>query len=98
MFTREDFSFECIKVGMTVSEEVIDDLMNCMPPASYRSDCAQVGEPYGHREDPETGRWRPTYGTFKRSDKKKEAWVFCGYCFRGENVVRGTDPVYACLE
>lgn len=58
--------------------------------------CAQMGEPYSHREDPETGRLRPTYYTFKRvaGEWPNGIWQFCGCCFQGETVPRGKDPIY----
>ena len=46
--------------------------------------------------DPETGRLRPTYYTFKRvaGTWPNGIWQFCGCCFQGETVPRGRDPIY----
>ena len=53
-------------------------------------------EVFIHREDPETGRLRPTYYTFKRvaGEWPNGIWQFCGCCFQGETVPRGKDPIY----
>ena len=79
-----------------VEQAVVDDAMDCLPPASMSARCAQMGEPYSHREDPETGRLRPTYYTFKRvaGEWPNGIWQFCGCCFQGETVPRGKDPIY----
>ena len=84
------------KIGDYVEQAVVDDAMDCLPPASMSARCAQMGEPYSHREDPETGRLRPTYYTFKRvaGEWPNGIWQFCGCCFQGETVPRGKDPIY----
>lgn len=92
IYTPENFNFSAAMIGAHVNEEVIENVINCLPPACMRSDCTQMGEPYSHREDPTTGTWRPTFATFKRIEEG--VWMFCGYCFRGENTPRGKDPVY----
>ncbi len=66
IFTQENFNYSEAKIGDYVEQAVVDDAMDCLPPASMSARCAQMGEPYSHREDPETGRLRPTYYTFKR--------------------------------
>lgn len=92
VFTQDTFSYDKVQIGDYVEQAVVDDAMDCLPPACMRSTCSQMGEPYSHREDPETGRLRATYATFKKVDKG--IWQYCGHCFRGENVERGSDPVY----
>lgn len=96
VFTPETFSYEAVKIGDYVQQAVVDDAMDCLPPACMRSDCSQMGEPYSHREDPKTGKWRATYATFKRvaGEWPNAIWQYCGHCFQGENVERGKDPVY----
>lgn len=96
VFTREDFDYSTAKVGDLVEEAVVEDAINVLPPACMRSDCTQMGEPYSHREDPETGKFRATYSTFKAVSGTfpNRIWMYCGKCFRGENVERGTDPVW----
>lgn len=66
IFTQENFDYSKAEIGDYVEQAVVDDAMDCLPPASMSARCAQMGEPYSHREDPETGRLRPTYYTFKR--------------------------------
>lgn len=80
-------------VGDYVEEAIVDEMINCMPPACMRRDCIQCGEPYSHREDPETKKWKATYATFKQISNG--IFEYCGHCFYGENVERGKDPVYA---
>lgn len=96
VLTQETFDYATAKIGDYVQQAVVDDAMNCVPPACMRSDCSQVGEPYSHREDPETGKWRATYATFKRvaGGWPDGIWQYCGHCFQGENIERGKDPVY----
>lgn len=95
VWTQDTFEYSKAKVGDYVEQAVVDDAMDCLPPACMTSECAQMGEPYSHREDPETGKWRATYATFKRVTSGMDGiWQYCGNCFRGENVERGKDPVY----
>lgn len=96
VFTRDTFSYEDIEIGDYVEQAVVDDAMNMLPPACMRSSCSQVGEPYSHRQDPDTGKWRATYATFKRVTSGSDGiWEYCGHCFYGENEERGKAPVYA---
>lgn len=99
IFTQENFNYSEAKIGDYVEQAVVDDAMDCLPPASMSARCAQMGEPYSHREDPETGRLRPTYYTFKRvaGEWPNGIWQFCGCCFQGETVPRGKAPIY-CRE
>ena len=96
VWTEETFSYQKVQVGDYVEQAVVDDAMDCLPPACITAACSQMGEPYSHREDPETGEWRATYATFKKVGGKWPncIWQYCGHCFRGENVERGKDPVY----
>ena len=94
--TPENFRYESAKVGDLVTADVVMDAMNIMPPATMRLGCAQVGEPYSHREFPETGKLRPTYATFRciEGDWINGIWEYRGNCFRGETEERGIDPYY----
>lgn len=96
VWTEETFSYQTVQVGDYVDQAVVDNAMDCLPPVCMTSQCSQMGEPYSHREDPETGKWRATYATFKRvgGEWPNGIWQYCGHCFRGENVERGKDPVY----
>lgn len=96
VFTPDDFDYARAKIGDEVNAEVVMNAMDCMPPACMRLDCAQMGEPYSHREDPDTKKFCPVFATFKSKggDFRRGIWEFRGYCFRGENIERGKDPVY----
>lgn len=93
VLTQDTFSYSSAIPGAYVEEAVVDDAMDCMPPACMSSQCAQMGEPYSHRLDPATGKWRATYATFKRCLDAKGVWEYCGHCFQGETVERGQDPM-----
>ena len=73
------------------TEDMVNDFMDMLPPACWRSDCAQIGEPSSHRID-ENGNGKATYATFKRI--AEGIWEYCGDCFRGENVKRGKELPY----
>lgn len=92
----DTFSYDKVQIGDLVEAAVVMDAMDCLPPACMRLDCAQLGEPYSHREDPESGKWRATYATFKclKGGWNDGVWEYRGHCFRGENTERGNDPVY----
>lgn len=92
LYTPDTFEYRADLIGSRVTEEVVENAVNCLPPACMRSDCTQLGEPYSHRLDPDTGNWRATFATFKKLSPT--VWEFCGYCFRGENKPRGKDPAY----
>lgn len=96
VFTKDNFSYDRAKVGDLVEADVVMDAMDCLPPACMRLGCAQLGEPYSHREDPETGKWRATYATFKclQGGWNNGVWEYRGNCFCGETTERGKDPVY----
>ena len=92
VFTSDDFDYAAAKPGDYVEEAVVDAAMNCLPPICMSSACAQMGDPYGMRQDPTTGAWRSTYATFKRCLDVSGIWEYCGHCFSGETVERGTPP------
>ena len=96
VLTRDTFDISKAQVGDLVESGFVMDMMNLIPPACMSLRCAQDGEPYSHREDPETGKFRPTYSTFKclQGDWNDGIWEYRGTCFRGENTERGEDPVY----
>ena len=107
VYDSDTFDYSTAKIGDYVHECVVDDAVNCLPPACMRMDCTQLGEPYSHREDETTGKWRPTYATFKRVgsigagadglEREIGVWEYCGHCFRGENVQRGKTPPVVSL-
>lgn len=66
VLTPETFSYGGARIGAYVTQSVVDDAMDCVPPVCMTSRCAQMGEPYSTRQDPDTGRWRNTFATFRR--------------------------------
>ena len=85
------FGLDACKIGDYFTEDMVNDFMDMLPPACWRSDCAQIGEPSSHRID-ENGKGKATYATFKRI--AEGVWEYCGDCFRGENVKRGKELPY----
>lgn len=94
IYTRETFSFEKVKIGDYVDQELVNDFMDLLPPASMSASFLQIGEPYSHRQDPDTGKWRATYATFKCRKGDEDIWEYRGNCFYGETTERGIAPVY----
>jgi hypothetical protein len=91
VYNKDWCHFDCLEIGDLVEAEIIDDMINALPPACMRSDCCQLGEPHSSRVD-ENGKGHNTYITFKRI--ADGIWEYCGDCFRGENVKRGTEIPY----
>lgn len=78
-----------IQVGDTVSDVLVSDLINAVPPVSFRSCCIQLGEAYSSAPD-ENGKYRQTYTTFHRTTDGN--YIFDGYCYKDENINRDTRP------
>ena len=87
----DDFAFSSAQTGDYVEQAMVDDAMDCLPPACMGPRCSQMGEPCDERVDPASGKWRKTYHTFKKvgGSWPDEVWQYCGRCFQGENVERG---------
>lgn len=77
------FGIHALSIGDYVEQSIVDDIIDCLPPACMRSDCVQLGEPASDKKDA-NGNYRTTYATFKRVSDG--VWEYCGNCFRGENV------------
>lgn len=75
-----DFS-KAAQPGDYVEERIVDDMRDVLPPAKMERGFLQVGEPYSHEFDPETGHWRGTFPTFV---KEGQNWKYCGNCFIGK--------------
>ncbi len=104
LYGESDFSYSSVKVGDYVTQDVVDDAMDCLPPACMRSDCSQMGEPYSSKYDDQSGKWRNTYTTFSQissqrhnnTPRENRIWKYCGHCFCGETEERGMDmPIVA---
>lgn len=95
VFTQDTFSYSAAKVGDYVERAVVEEAMDCLPPACMTNRCSQMGEPHSYREDPDTKEWKPTYHTFMRVTPGPDGiWQYCGCCFCGETLERGKDPVH----
>lgn len=96
VLTQDTFRYSEARPGVLVDAEVVMEAMDCLPPACMTLRCAQIGEPYSHREEPDTGRWRATYATFRclQGGWDKGVWEYMGHCFRGKTEERGKDPSY----
>ncbi|WP_432353269.1 hypothetical protein [Anaerotruncus rubiinfantis] len=90
VWTEETFDYGEVQAGDYVDQTVVDNAMNCLPPVCMSSNCSQMGMPYSHRQDPETGEWRATYSTFKwvSGQWPNAIWEYCGHCFQSENTER----------
>lgn len=90
VLSQADFSYSDVKIGDYVTQEVVDDAIDCLPPACMGPRCSQMGEPCDERIDPDTGEWRMTYHTFKKVDGgwPNGIWQYCDRCFRGKIIER----------
>lgn len=81
--------------GDYFSDEMVEDLLNALPPACVKSGYVQPGGAVEHRRD-KNGLIRPVYDTFKQIDDN--VWEYWGTCFKGEtplsNVITRTWKVY----
>lgn len=84
----EDFG-DYFLPGDTVTEDVYDNFLDILPPATMRANLLQVGEPAAHEKDPATGNYRATYPTFARVNGQ---WYYAGECFIGETENRRSRP------
>lgn len=81
MYTMEDWARDgvlSLAIGQKVSDEVVAQLRDCVPPAYMSYYLFQVGEPANH--DKETGR--PLYSTFAKD--ASGVWEYKGICLRGK--------------
>ena len=90
---EDSFNYATAKPGDFVTQAVVDNAMDCLPPACMGARCSQMGEPYSHRKDPKTGEYRPVFATFSKVGGKwpNGIWEYRGHCFKGETEERGTD-------
>lgn len=83
--TFEDYA----QPGDLVEQDIVDHFVNSVPPILMRESCTQAGEAYSIAMD-DNGKYRETYTTFHKT--AGTVWKFDGYCFKGENVNRDTQP------
>lgn len=91
VINRDYIYMDAMIPGDLVEADVVDDLMNALPPVSVSSLCAQPGEAWCQMIAPD-GQTRPVYPTFKRVDAI--TFEYCGLCFRGENQPTGKEVPY----
>ena len=76
--------YDYLNKGDIVSEDIVDNFMDMLPPRAMSYGYLQVGEPYNHVYDIDR-RLRPTYMTFAKCDG---IWRYYGNCFAYETIDR----------
>ncbi|GLO66164.1 hypothetical protein [Oceanobacillus kimchii] len=66
-----------LQIGDTVDEELYNHFVNVLPPATYRNNLVQIGEPYSTSKENKS-----TYQTLKKIDGN---WTYVGTCHIGDN-------------
>ncbi len=97
VLTMEALDFDTTyQLGDYVDEEIVNSLMNALPPRTLSENLLQVGEPYCTKFDEKNNMYRSTFSTFKRvaGQTPNEIWEFVGHCFAGEDSERGSFPSY----
>lgn len=74
IFSQDFFCYDSARVGDLVAYQVVDDLLNSVPPLYYKDIC-QTSEPYSHTAE------GPLYITFKHFNND---FIFCGACLAGK--------------
>lgn len=80
--TGRESIYDYLRKGDIVSEDIVNNFMDMLPPRAMSYGYLQVGEPYNHVYDIDR-RLRPTFMTFCRGEN---GWRFCGNCFPWETV------------
>ena len=90
------FCYKTAKPGTLVTQEVVDDAMDCLPPVRMSARCSQMGEPHSTKIDDKTGQYRQTYATFRKvaGEWPHGIWEYCGNCFAGETEERGKNTPF----
>ena len=82
IYTSEDWTKDGslkVKVGQYVADDVIEELLNSVPPTTYKATCFQPGEAYSHSEE-----YIPLYMTFITENGM---WKYIGLCPKGSTKV-----------
>ena len=80
--TGKESFYDYVRKGDIVSEGIVDNFMDLLPPRAMSYGYLQVGEPYSHVYD--TARClRPTFMTFAKCN---DVWRYYGNCFAYETV------------
>ncbi len=82
--TGRESIYDYLRKGDIVSEDIVDNFMDMLPPRAMSHGYLQAGEPYSYAYDIDR-RLRPTFMTFAKCDGQ---WRFYGNCFAWETVDR----------
>lgn len=66
-----------VQIGDEVSQDMADYFLTVLPPATYRANLIQIGEPYSHVQN------RATFSTIYKP-LGASTWLYAGHCHRGE--------------
>lgn len=82
----KEFDSATAERGQEITEETYYDFLDIMPPISLKGGQGwaagfQMGEPYCHRTDTRTGKWRAMFMTFTSSGGR---YFYQGINFAGE--------------
>lgn len=75
------FGMDACEPGDYFTDDVVEMLINMLPPACMRQSCTQIGGVYAHKCDSH-GKYKPTFATFEKITEN--IWRYCGTCFYGE--------------
>lgn len=86
ILTTDTFDISTASRGQEITEEVYNNFLNCLPPIGLKGGQGwyagfQLGEPYCHRTDVRSGKWRGMYATFTSSEGR---YYYQGINFAGE--------------
>ena len=91
VLNEDYFYYDALCKGTLIEDDVVDELINSLPPRYLSHSLFQSGEPCSMRMDGDKAR--NTYATYVRVDKN--TWMFCEDCFYGESEQRGKEIAYA---
>jgi len=74
IFSQDFFTYDSARVGDFVKMDVVENLINCVPPL-YFYKIFQTSEPYGYTKE------GTIYLTFKEENSN---YIFCGACLEGK--------------
>ena len=80
MYTKQDWERDGslkLTVGQLVSDEVVNELINCVPPAYHGGGLFQCGE----AACTEAGTYKTLFDTYRQ---EKEGWTYLGHCLYGQ--------------
>lgn len=69
-----------LEVGDRVDEEMYNHFINVLPPATFKSNLVQMGEPYSISKENKS-----TYETLELINGH---WTYKGHCHKGDNITQ----------